>query len=131
MEKENIDTINKLEILCEPQLFKELAEFLVEFTGSIEILDHKAELVEEEEKPKLTMGHQREEEAKIIENIGEESKEPIEVAGEEEGKKKGKKGKSFKCNTCIVEFENSEEHRTHFKSTWHKMNCTRKLEVVI
>ena len=46
-------------------------------------------------------------------------------------KKKTKKSeasepKLFKCNTCLVTFEQSKLHREHFKTDWHRINLKRK-----
>ncbi|QDZ26034.1 ribosome maturation protein Sdo1/SBDS [Chloropicon primus] len=32
----------------------------------------------------------------------------------------------FKCNTCQVGFDDSKQHREHFKSDWHRINLKRK-----
>lgn len=34
---------------------------------------------------------------------------------------------AFKCNTCGVSFTSRVDHRTHFKSDWHRINLKRKL----
>lgn len=34
---------------------------------------------------------------------------------------------AFKCNTCCAHFEQSLDHRAHFKSDWHRINLKRKL----
>jgi ribosome maturation protein SDO1 len=34
--------------------------------------------------------------------------------------------KTFKCNTCLVSFEESKLHREHFKTDWHRINLKRK-----
>ena len=33
---------------------------------------------------------------------------------------------SFTCNTCEVEYDDVESHRSHYKSDWHRYNLRRR-----
>jgi len=106
----------KKRIVCniDPEYYRSLNDLLnqdkLKDEVTIEIIEHRV-------RKQITTELPREERKERI---------PQEVAYQPQVKKESTK--AFKCTTCPgAEFEDLSEHRSHFKSDWHRYNIKRKL----
>lgn len=106
----------KKRIVCniDPEYYRSLNDLLKQDQLSDEVI---IEIIEHRVRKQITTEAPREE---------RKERKPQEVASQPQAKKEPTK--AFKCTTCPgAEFEDLSDHRTHFKSNWHRYNIKRKL----
>jgi len=126
----------KISVLIEPNLYRDMVDFMKDHKGSVDVEDQYGELM----KGKSTDGDESasQEFMQLLENYEKMNLEEEEKQKEEAKKKmekpkpakKEQKEKIISCSTCKdAIFDTPKEYRDHVKSGWHLENLKRKMGV--
>eukprot|EP00826_Nyctotherus_ovalis_P065870 TRINITY_DN9699_c0_g2_i9.p1 TRINITY_DN9699_c0_g2~~TRINITY_DN9699_c0_g2_i9.p1 ORF type:complete len:253 (-),score=81.32 TRINITY_DN9699_c0_g2_i9:129-887(-) len=123
----------KLVLLIEPNLYRDILNFMKSCKGTVDVEDQYGELAKG--KANETDSSSQQEFMQLLENyekfhISEESKDEKKTEARSKPSKKSAKDKTITCTSCKdAVFENPKEYRGHVKSGWHVENLKRKMEV--
>ena len=127
------ESVNKMSLLIEPNLYRDILDFIKKYNGTLEVEDQYGELAKG--KATETDTNSQQDFMQLLENyekmnLEEEKKGKPKPEVKSKPSKKPAKDKTIVCSSCKnAVFDNPKDYRAHVKSGWHICNVKRKMDV--